>query len=81
MGESAFLKSSTNAELEREAGKAIHDEHTPIVSSKEWESARQELLVREKELTRARDRLAAERRRMPWLALRRRTSSTDRTAR
>jgi predicted dithiol-disulfide oxidoreductase (DUF899 family) len=41
----------------------------PIVSPQEWEAARQELLVKEKELTRARDALAAERRRMPWLAL------------
>ena len=41
----------------------------PIVSPEEWESARQELLVKEKALTRARDALAAERRRMPWLAV------------
>ena len=41
----------------------------PIVSSKEWEAARDQLLVKEKELTRARDLLAAERRRMPWLAV------------
>ena len=41
----------------------------PIVSPKEWEAARQQLLVKEKELTRARDALAAERRRMPWLAV------------
>src|SRR5437588_6721263 len=41
----------------------------PIVSSKEWEAARQQLLVKEKALTRARDALAAERRRMPWLAV------------
>src|SRR5438876_7105664 len=41
----------------------------PIVSSKEWEAARQQLLVKEKDLTRARDALAAERRRMPWLAV------------
>ena len=33
----------------------------------EWEAARQQLLVEEKELTRARDALAAKRRRMPWL--------------
>src|SRR5437773_10830588 len=39
------------------------------VSSKEWEAARQNLLVKEKELTRARDALAAERRRMPWMAV------------
>jgi predicted dithiol-disulfide oxidoreductase (DUF899 family) len=41
----------------------------PIVSPQEWETARAELLVREKEVTRARDALAAERRRMPWLAV------------
>lgn len=39
------------------------------VSAEEWEAARQKLLVKEKELTRARDALAAERRRMPWLAV------------
>ncbi|MEO3435536.1 DUF899 domain-containing protein [Inquilinus sp. CAU 1745] len=44
--------------------------HTPpIVSPEEWEAARQELLVKEKAMTRARDALAAERRRMPWLAV------------
>ena len=41
----------------------------PIVSPAEWEAAREELLVEEKELTRARDALAAERRRMPWLTV------------
>src|ERR1700755_3671960 len=41
----------------------------PIVSQKEGEAARQELLVKEKELTRARDALAAERRRMPRMAV------------
>ena len=41
----------------------------PIVSPEEWEAARQQLLAKEKELTRARDALAAERRRMPWLAV------------
>jgi predicted dithiol-disulfide oxidoreductase (DUF899 family) len=40
-----------------------------IVSSQEWEAAHQQLLVKEKEMTRARDKLAAERRRMPWLAV------------
>src|SRR5204862_2210334 len=35
----------------------------------EWEAARQQLLVKEKALTRSRDALAAERRRMPWLAV------------
>src|SRR5882762_6039970 len=41
----------------------------PIVSAQEWEAARQELLVKEKELTRAHDALAAQRRRMPWMAV------------
>jgi predicted dithiol-disulfide oxidoreductase (DUF899 family) len=41
----------------------------PIVSAQEWESAREELLVKEKELTHARDALAAERRRMPRMAV------------
>jgi predicted dithiol-disulfide oxidoreductase (DUF899 family) len=41
----------------------------PIVSPQEWETAREELLVKEKELTRARDALAGERRRMPRMAV------------
>ena len=41
----------------------------PIVSPQEWEAARERLLVKEKELTRARDALAAERRRMPRMAV------------
>src|SRR5262245_35690222 len=41
----------------------------PIVSRQEWEAVRQQFLVKEKSLTRARDALAAERRRMPWMAV------------
>jgi predicted dithiol-disulfide oxidoreductase (DUF899 family) len=37
----------------------------PVVSPQQWDAAREELLVKEKELVRARDALAAERRRMP----------------
>lgn len=40
-----------------------------VVSPAEWEEARLRLLVKEKELTRARDALAAQRRRMPWVAV------------
>ena len=40
-----------------------------IVSHEEWLKAREQLLVKEKALTRARDALAAERRRMPWFAV------------
>jgi predicted dithiol-disulfide oxidoreductase (DUF899 family) len=38
----------------------------PVVSPGEWEAARERLLGQEKELTRARDAVAAARRRMPW---------------
>jgi predicted dithiol-disulfide oxidoreductase (DUF899 family) len=41
----------------------------PIVSPQDWEEARQRLLVKEKTVTRARDALAAERRRMPWMTV------------
>jgi predicted dithiol-disulfide oxidoreductase (DUF899 family) len=41
----------------------------PIVSPDEWEKARHELLIKEKQLTRARDALAAERRRMPRMVV------------
>src|SRR5687767_15806878 len=41
----------------------------PIVSSKEWETALQQMLAKEKEFTHARDALAAERRRMPWMVV------------
>ena len=41
----------------------------PMVSQQEWETARQQLLVKEKAFTRSRDALAAERRRMPWMAV------------
>src|SRR6202142_3434604 len=41
----------------------------PIVSQQEGEAARQQLLVKEKASPRSRDAVAAERRRMPWLAV------------
>jgi predicted dithiol-disulfide oxidoreductase (DUF899 family) len=41
----------------------------PIVSPQEWHAAREKLLVEEKKQTRARDALAAQRRRMPWMAV------------
>src|SRR5882762_2438082 len=55
-------------EMERET-EANQINHPKIASPQEWEGARKKLLVKEKELTRARDALAAERRRMPWLAV------------
>jgi predicted dithiol-disulfide oxidoreductase (DUF899 family) len=41
----------------------------PIVSPQAWEAAREQLLVKEKASMRAHDALAAERRRMPWMAV------------
>jgi predicted dithiol-disulfide oxidoreductase (DUF899 family) len=41
----------------------------PIVSLQEWEAARERMLVKEKASMRAHDALAAERRRMPWMAV------------
>ena len=42
-------------------------ENPKVVSRSEWLAARRELLAREKELTRARDAVSAERRRLPWV--------------
>jgi predicted dithiol-disulfide oxidoreductase (DUF899 family) len=48
---------------------SIPENAPPVVSPQEWDAVRQKLLVKEKRLTRARDALAAERRRMPWMAV------------
>jgi predicted dithiol-disulfide oxidoreductase (DUF899 family) len=58
----------TNFEKGRKAGQQAMNS-PPIVSPQEWEAACEQLLVKEKALTRARDALAAERRRMPWVAV------------
>ena len=61
---------SKNGERVVENRKELRGMKTPpIVSPQEWEAARQQLLVKEKALTRARDAMAAERRRMPWQAV------------
>src|SRR2546429_5591183 len=52
---------------EMNKGKAV--KLPKVVSSKAWEAARRKLLAKEKKLTRARDALAADRRRMPCLAV------------
>jgi len=41
----------------------------PIVSQQDWQAAHRQLLVKEKALTRSRDAMAADRRRMPWMEL------------
>ena len=40
-----------------------------VVPPQAWEAAREAMLMKEKAFTRARDALAAERRRMPWMAV------------
>jgi predicted dithiol-disulfide oxidoreductase (DUF899 family) len=61
---------ATSKERDKEHRKGHLAMNTPpIVSQQEWEAARQHLIVKEKASTRARDALAAERRRMPWLAV------------
>jgi predicted dithiol-disulfide oxidoreductase (DUF899 family) len=56
------MSTTTIASEERNA----ISEH-PIVSPEQWISLRKELLRKEKELTRLRDRLNAERRELPWV--------------
>jgi predicted dithiol-disulfide oxidoreductase (DUF899 family) len=47
-----------------------------VVSYKEWTTARKRLLQREKQLTRLRDELSAERRALPWVEVTRRYEFT-----
>jgi predicted dithiol-disulfide oxidoreductase (DUF899 family) len=51
------------------ASRAIGAQTPKVVSQSEWLAAHTELLKKEKEVTRQRDALAAERRRMPWVAV------------
>src|SRR5262245_28536611 len=79
----AKYQSRTDAFVRRtnEEGKAIMSTQTmsledadvssghEIVSREEWLIARRDLLRREKQLTRLRDQLAAERRALPWVRI------------
>src|SRR5437879_11673889 len=57
-------KMATSKESDKERGKRQVAMNTPpIVSQQEWEAARQQMLVKETAQMRARDALAAERRR------------------
>jgi predicted dithiol-disulfide oxidoreductase (DUF899 family) len=58
----------TSPENDRKGGQLAMNT-PPIVSPQEWEAAREQLLVKEKAQMRAHDALAAERRRMPWMAV------------
>jgi predicted dithiol-disulfide oxidoreductase (DUF899 family) len=62
------MATSKEKDMKHQKGQRASDT-PPIVSRQEWETARGQLLAKEKALTRSRDALAAERRRMPWLAV------------
>src|SRR3984957_4202729 len=53
----------------RSASRRLAMHTPPIVSAQDWDAAREQLLVKEKSVMRAHDALAAERRRMPWMAV------------
>ncbi len=55
------------ADTQRQKGLGINT--PPIVSPEAWTAAREQMLVKEKAMMRARDALSAERRRMPWMAV------------
>ena len=62
------------AAKKRQEHRSKRNGHLPIkthaiVSQAKWESARKRLLVKEKAVMRSHDALAAERRRMPWMAV------------
>src|SRR5882762_583936 len=57
----------TSPENSRKGRTAMHA--PPIVSPQAWAAAREHLLVKEKAVMRAHDALAADRRRMPWMAV------------
>src|ERR1700679_2966461 len=61
---------ATSKEKDKERGNEhLAMNRPPIVSQQQWEAAREQMLVKEKAFTRLRDALAAERRRMPWMAV------------
>jgi predicted dithiol-disulfide oxidoreductase (DUF899 family) len=64
---------ATNAQRDRgHVADHLPKKHPAIVSQQEWQVAREELLVKEKAVMRSHDALAAERRRMPWMAVEKR---------
>ncbi|PWT76675.1 MAG: DUF899 domain-containing protein [Bacteroidetes bacterium] len=44
-------------------------QHHPVVTTQEWLEKRKELLIKEKELTRLQDAIAAKRRELPWIRI------------
>ena len=58
------MKNVSTATLE-----PLPQSHPPVISPEEWKAAWTSMLVKEKAFSKARDALAAERRRMPWMAV------------
>src|SRR4029078_1393528 len=55
--------------LDEEPERSMDMKTPPIVSPQEWQGEREAVVGREEEFSRGRDALAAERRRMPWMAV------------
>jgi predicted dithiol-disulfide oxidoreductase (DUF899 family) len=60
---------TTKTSVKDRNGKQLAMQTPPVVSADAWTAARDQMLVKEKAFTHARDALAAERRRMPWMAV------------
>jgi predicted dithiol-disulfide oxidoreductase (DUF899 family) len=60
---------TTTKTLENDGKGELPAAHPPIVSPKAWNAAREQMLAKEKAAMRSHDALAAERRRMPWMAV------------
>jgi predicted dithiol-disulfide oxidoreductase (DUF899 family) len=60
---------STSKRVENDGKSELPATHPPIVSPDAWNDAREQMLLKEKTHMRAGDALAAERRRMPWMAV------------
>jgi predicted dithiol-disulfide oxidoreductase (DUF899 family) len=56
-------------------------QNNKVISRHEWLAARKQHLIKEKEFTRLRDQLSAERRKLPWVKVEKPYVSTGRTAR
>jgi predicted dithiol-disulfide oxidoreductase (DUF899 family) len=61
------VKPSLQNELKGESTMTMSQTKHPVVSETEWLAARTELLAKEKEFSRQRDALSAERRKLPWV--------------
>jgi predicted dithiol-disulfide oxidoreductase (DUF899 family) len=61
---------TAKASAKNNRNEGLHAMKTPaVVAPRDWEAAQAQMLVKEKAMTRARDALMAERRRMPWMAV------------